>query len=162
MKNTILILCNFLLMINCKNDDESASDNNGGGNTNNKMTFLNSDIPLNEVEFYDVPDDAVYLYVHDGTGFYNGFFIIFANNEFQNLEGTYTFHEDRFSPEYDPETNFWTGTITNHDTEALGENITGGEITVNVNGTTISLSFELETALGTATGNYTGAYTERL
>lgn len=158
MKNIFLILCSLFLFINCS-DDDSSSENNGSNP--NKITFNGINTSLNQVEYYDVPDDALYLYVYDGSAFYNGFHLIFPKTVFQNLNGTYTFNSERYSETYNPNSNFWRGIIENPETGLDGENVTGGEIIVAVNGNTITLNFELQTEVGTAFGSYTGSYKER-
>lgn len=160
MKKLLLILLSTMLLVNCKDDDESNGNNNGDGNGNNKMTYLGEDIPLNGVEFYNVQGEGVILYIHDGSAYYNGAQVNFAESYFDDLGGTYTFNVN--DQTYDPNSNFWAGSITNFDSDVIYEEITDGQITVQVNGNTISVDFELETAMGVATGHYEGGYTERL
>ncbi|SMC64613.1 hypothetical protein [Moheibacter sediminis] len=157
MKNIFLILCSLLLVINCKSDDESASDNNG--NANNKMSYKGNEVSLNGVEFYNVPEEGVILYIFDDDIYYDGAQVNFRDVYFEGLDGSYTFHV--IDQNFDPNSHFWSGSIVNHFVEALGEPLIGGEITINISGSNITVDFELETAEGTAIGHYQGSFQER-
>lgn len=157
MKNIFLILCSLLLLVSCKSDDESVADNTGNGN--NKMKYNGNEVPLKGVEFYNVPDEGVILYIFENDTYYDGAMVNFRDVYFEDLDGNYTFHI--IDPNFDPNSNFWSGSITNHNVEALGKPLTGGEIALKVSGNSITVDFELQTAEGTATGHYEGPYQER-
>lgn len=158
MKNIGIIICSLLFIISCKSDDDSDSANNGNGN--NKMTYKGNEIALNGLEFYDVPGEGVILYIFEDDTFYNGIQVNFSDSYFNDLDGNYTFQPN--DENYDPDANFWAGNVTNHNTEAIGEEIIDGQIRVQRNGNSVSVDFEMETEQGTAIGHYEGFYEERL
>lgn len=161
MKYLFIILCSLFLITSCKSDDESGSDNNdNGGNGNNKMTYMGSEVPLKGVEFYDVPGEGVILYIFEDDTYYDGAQVNFRDVYFEELDGNYTYHI--IDPNYDPNSHFWSGSIVNHLAEAIGEPLTGGEISVNISSGKIIVDFELDTADGTAIGHYEGPFQERV
>lgn len=157
MKNLMLLLLS-LVFINCKSDDDAKPQEI----LENKMTFMGQEIFWkNHCFYYDYEENEVSFNL-TGVEYYDGIEFHFSGIEIADLGGTYTFHNDPDSPEYDPHNNFFKALIDYRPEgdEPQEYSITGGTIEVERMGENIKLNYEVTTTAGPAIGSFEGSFIE--
>ncbi len=156
MKKSLIIL--FVVSIftfSCSNDD------GGSGNKSSNFYKYNNvvkDIVLAEYLFVD---DDVYLFFK-GTGNTAYLQVIFAEAGLEIPVGNFEYNSDRFSENYNPAKNFWSGSVTDFDNQQLLDQLNGGTIKISKTGTEdYEVTFNMQAQSGTITGNYKGKFVAR-
>jgi|SRR6218665_704326 len=155
MKTSIFtILIAVVISIGCSKDDAPENVVTGP----NKYTYSGSTFEIIDAE-YLYADGDTYLFFR-GAGTANYVQIVFADNAGNIPTGTFTFNNDRYDPDYDPDSNFWSGGVTT-DLNPLGYSLNGGTVTVLNKDGGNEVTFTVTTEEGTAQGSYTGTIRPR-
>ena len=155
MKTSIFtILIALLILTGCNKDDDADAVISSA----NKYSYAGKTYEIIDAE-YLYADGDTYLFFR-GTGTANYVQIIFADNAGNIPTGTFTYNNLRYSPGYDPDSNFWSGGVTT-DLNPLGYNLSGGGVTILNKDGAHEVTFKVTTEEGTAEGIYTGTIRPR-
>ena len=151
MKKTAFI---YLLIIgvfaSCSKDDKSDENLN-----DNKFRYGERDYPTDISTFLNA-DDNTYLFFEnkDLTKIERTAFV-FSKQNFEQLDGIYTYNPYPDDPQYDPISNFSSGSLTLADGVAFP--LRDGKITIQrTSGNNITVSYFFTTANGSVEGQYSG------
>lgn len=144
MKKILLIVMS-LLLLSCSQDDDTTQT------AKNEMSYDGEDTPITVLEILQQGNNLILTGANDDN---QGFIIEFRDKTLETLDGTYTFNNDEEG--YNPVTDFSGATLIN----STGyHNVTSGQVTVDdIDGTNITLSFNVNADGIPATGVYVGVY----
>lgn len=109
--------------VSCNKDDNNEKTTNS-----NKYSYKGQDYVTDISTFFDADDNTYLFFENSDLNKVEGTNFIFANRNFDQLDGTYTYNPNAFDPDYDPSSNFNLGALTL--TNGLPLNATDGTITI--------------------------------
>ncbi len=133
-----------------------SSDDSGSGSSN-KYTYDGKNYRIVKTE-YMTTDGDFYLFFQ-GSGTANYVQVVFANTESIPV-GTFTYNNERYSPSYNPATNFWSGVVSTQ-INPLGYLLNGGTITISQTETGYEATFSVTNVEGEAIGQFKGQLVPR-
>lgn len=144
MKKILLIVMS-LLLLSCSQDDDTTQT------AKNEMSYDGEDTAITVLEILQQGNNLILTGANDDN---QGFIIEFRDKTLETLDGTYTFNNDEEG--YNPVTDFSGATLIN----STGyHNVTSGQVTVDdIDGTNITLSFNVNADGIPATGVHVGVY----
>jgi len=155
MKTSIFtLLITLLIVTGCSKDD--APEN--VSTSSNNYTFEGKTYEIIDAEYLYADGDTILFFRGAGTANYVQ--IIFADHSGSIPTGNFSYNNLRYSPGYDPDSNFWAGGVTT-DLNALGYSINGGAVTIGNKDGAHEVTFKVTTAEGMAEGKYTGTIRPR-
>lgn len=155
MKTTIFtILFALLIATGCSKDDAPENVVTGP----NKYTYGGSTFEIIDAEYLYADGDTTLFFRGSGTANYVQ--IVFADNTGNIPTGNFAYNNLRYSPSYDPDSNFWTGGVTTT-LNPLGYSLTGGAVSIINKDGGHEVTFKVTTEEGTAEGIYTGTIRPR-
>ncbi|RZJ69141.1 hypothetical protein [Flavobacterium sp.] len=157
MKTNILILLFLsIFAFGCSSDDSKSNSGSDSG-SDNEYSYLGDNFQIERAE-YLVADGDLYLFFQ-GSGVANYIQVIFADVT-EIPVGSFTYNNLRYSPSYNPQTNFWSGAITT-EINPLGYLLTDGSLSIAQSETGYDINFNVTDSQGTAIGRYNGQIVPR-
>lgn len=152
---TIVFLLTLFFCFSCSGDDDVNTDDGGNAGDESGFTFEGQSYITNKGEYLDADGNSYVFFVNSSITEFAGTQFIFSK-DFELLEnGLYTFMGDRYDPLYNPDSNFWAGSVSLAD--GLPKEIIGGQITVNKQSDgSYNFTYSVTIAEGNAVGEYEG------
>ncbi len=155
------IILSLLFCLSCSKDDDNNDDGGGGQQGDlSGFTFDGEIYVTDRGEYYDADDSGFLFFMNNDLNKVASTSFVFSK-PFQMLnDGTYVYMADKFDPNYDPEKNFWVGSVSFQD--GVPNPIVNGQITLNKQGNgTYVITYSVSIAEGNIVGDYSGTIIPR-
>ena len=147
----------FFLLILCYSCSKDNEDDGGGGQQGDLsgFTFDGETYVTDRGEYYDADDSGFLFFMNNDLNKVASTSFVFSK-DFQMLNnGTYLFMADKFDPNYNPDENFWVGSVSFQD--GIPHPVINGEITLEDQWDgTYKISYNVSIAEGNIVGDYSG------